>query len=170
MPDDCVSLVQSRLEDADFGVCRAACTVAGESRRPLFLKPLLNIIATEHHEWLLREANEAAKKLGAGMDLLNIWADRLAEEGLGELALDNLQSVIDELPNGWSGRTDLPREERIEMRNQWKEFLARHALEIRVGKRFKLDDPALTPALFGRMRSFQLPNGKTWPSAPEGMY
>jgi hypothetical protein len=157
------------MADDDLGVVRAACTVAGRSGKKTFLKPLLEIIATEHHEWLLREATDAANKLGAGFDLQDIWADRLAEEHLYGLALDSLQTVIEGLPGGSTGRTDLTRGERIELRNQWKTFLTKHADELRSGKKFKVDDPALTPALFGHARTWQLPNGKFWPITWEEM-
>jgi hypothetical protein len=169
VPDDCIAFVKSRMADDDLGVVRAACTVAGRSGKKTFLKPLLEIIATEHHEWLLREATDAANKLGAGFDLQNIWADRLAEEHLYGLALDSLQTVIEGLPGGSTGRTDLTRGERIELRNQWKTFLTKHADELRSGKKFKVDDPALTPALFGHARTWQLPNGKFWPITWEEM-
>lgn len=162
-PIDCFAFVKSRLTDSDLGVCRTACSVAGRSGNKDFLKPLLEIIATEHHEWLLREATDAANKLGGGFDLLDTWADRLAEEHLYGLALDSLQTVIEGLPGSSSGRTDLTRGERIELRNQWRSFLTKHADEIRAGKKFKVSDPALTPALFGRARTWQLPNGKFWP-------
>ena len=163
LPEACVEFVKSRLSDADLGVCRTACAVVGKSGNKAFLKPLLEIIATEHHEWLLREATDAASKLGAGYDLLETWADRLNEEHLYGLALDSLQTVIQGLPGSSSGRTDLTRGERIGLHSEWKRLLAQHAGEIRAGKKFKLEDPALTPALFGRARTWQLPNGKFWP-------
>jgi len=73
----CLAFVKNRLVDDDLGVIRAACSVAGRSGNKQFLKPLLEIIATENHEWLLREATDDANKLGAGFDMLNVWADRL---------------------------------------------------------------------------------------------
>ena len=63
----------------------------------------------------------------------------------------------------------LTRSERIELRDQWKAFLAKHAVEIRQGKKFKVDDPALTPALFGQARTWQLANGKPWPATSDEM-
>src|SRR5207249_2714145 len=60
VPEQCIAFVKARLTDEDLGVCRAACTVAGKSGNKIFLKPLLEIIATEHHELLLREATDAA--------------------------------------------------------------------------------------------------------------
>jgi hypothetical protein len=82
-----------------LGVCRAACTAAGASGNPEFLRPLLDLIATEHHEWLLREASRAAESLEAGFELLEVWAERLADQRLYPLALDALQAVL-EVPAG----------------------------------------------------------------------
>jgi hypothetical protein len=164
VPDDCIAFVKARLADDDLGVVRAACTITGKSGKKEFIRPLLEIIATEHHEWLLREATDAANKLGAGFDLLDTWANRLPEEHLYGLALDSLQTVIDGLPGSSSGRTDLTRGERIELRDQWKNFLSKHAEDIRRGKKFKVGGPELTPQLFGRARTWQLANGKFWPT------
>lgn len=119
--------------------------------------------ATGHHERLLREATAAATKLGAGYDLLEVWAERLNEEHLYGLELDTLQTVVDGLPGSSAGRTDQPRGERIELRRFWWEFLKERGTELRAGKKFNPEDPALTPALFGRARTWQLPNGKMWP-------
>ena len=167
IPPEYRDFVLERLEDKDLGVCRAACTAAGKSGDSRFVRPLLDLIATEQHEWLLREAGNAAQTLGAGFDLLSVWADRLAEARLYPLALDTLQTVL-EVPTGsYSGRTDLSRTERLELRKAWKEFLALHTDEIRTGRRFNLSDPAVTPALVGRARSWRLPDGTSWPVSTE---
>jgi len=159
LPSECVEFVKSRLSDSDLGVCRVACAVAGRSENKAFLKPLLEIIATEHHEWLLREATDAAKKLGAGFDLLDVWADRLAEEHICQLALEYLDTIVERKPESWLDQTGLTatRGDRIALRREWKAFLAKHADEIRQGKKFKDDDPALTPALIGRARTSEAP-------------
>lgn len=167
VPEGCIPFIKDRLTDADLGVCRAACAVAGKSGNKDFLKPLLEIIATEQQDWLLREATEAANKLGAGFELLDVWASRLTDEHCYNLALDSLQKVVEGLPGSSSGRTDLTRGERIELRNQWTTFLSKHEDEIRAGKKFQTDDPALSPALFGRARIWQLRNGKSWPTTQD---
>jgi len=165
IPPEYRSFVLERLEDKDLGVCRAACTAAGMSKDKRFLQPLLDIIATEQHEWLLREASNATQKLmpGTTLAILEVWADRLADADIYPLALDALQQVLDVPSGGYSGRTDLSRSERLQLRKEWKKFLALHADEIRAGKRFKLSDPAVTPELVGRARSWRLPDGTSWP-------
>lgn len=163
VPPFALPLIRKALEDPDHGVSRAACTLSRKTGDRSLVRPLLALLATEHHPFLLREASDAARELGAGTELLTTWADRLGDEALFGLALDNLQVVVEGLPGGSSGRTDLSRSERLALRAKWKEFLSRHATELQKGRRFKLTDPALSPALFGRARSWQLPDGTTWP-------
>lgn len=165
IPKECMGYVKRGLSDRDLGVCRVACGVAAKSGNRDFLKDLLEIIATEHHEWLMREASGAAHSLGAGFELLEVWSDRLNEERLYQIALDSLQTVLEVPSGGYSGRTDLSRAERLKLRKAWKEFLDRHGEAIRGGKRFKLSDPAVTPALVGRARSWRLPDGGSWPTS-----
>ena len=163
VPVECYAFITARLADKDLGVCRAACELAGKSGNRDFRKPLLEIIATENHEWLLWAANNAMFALGGGYDLFTTWADRLGDEHTCYLALDALQAVLEGLPGLCSTRSGLTRSERLELRQAWQTFLAAHADELRQGKRFKVDDPAITPALFGRARSWQLPDGRYWP-------
>lgn len=167
LPDSCVKFVHRGLADQDLGVCMTACTIAGKSGRKEFLKPLLEIVATENEEWVLREAGNSALSLGGGYDLLETWTDRLTDENLFPLALDGLQTVLEGLPGGNSGRTDLTRAERLALRDAWKKFLADHAEELRSGKKFKYSDPAITSALFGRARAWQFPDGTDWPMSSE---
>jgi hypothetical protein len=163
MPPQCAKFVQGALANRDYGVCRAACEAAGKSGKKEFITPLLEIIETEPHDWLLRAASDAARQLGAGYELLEVWADRLNDETLHQIALDNLQTVFEGLPGMSGGRTDISRGERLELRTQWKAFLAEHAADLRAGKKLKLRDPAVSPALFGRARSFHFPDGTDWP-------
>ncbi len=168
VPPWCRPLIREALEDPDWGVSRAACSLARRSGDRSLIKPLLALLATERHPFLLGEASEAARELGAGLELLTTWAERLGDEDLYGLALDNLQTVIDGLPGSSSGRTDLTRSERLALRARWKEFLSHHAAELQHGRRFKVGDPALSPALFGRARSWELPDGTVWPRPAPG--
>jgi hypothetical protein len=52
VPPGLSKFVRGRLEDPDRGVVRAACAVAGRTKDRSFVKPLLEIIATENHEWV----------------------------------------------------------------------------------------------------------------------
>ncbi len=163
IPAGCVATVRAALDDPDAGVCRAACEVAGRSGDKDFLPPLLEIVATANHEWLLREATGAAQLLGAGYALLPVWAERLGDEKLCSLALDTLQTAIDVPRGSYSGRTDLSSSERLRLRDAWREFLTAHGAELRAGKRFKPGEAGATGELFGRARQFTLDDGTQWP-------
>lgn len=163
LPEDCVPLVKARLNDADLGVVRAACAVAGRSGNKDFTPQLIEIITTENHPWLLRAAANAAWQLGSREELRNAWVERLPDESLFDVALGYLEHVIDGPPRGSSGRTDLTRKERIALRDEWRRFLTEHADALRDGQKFKLGDPSLPRALFGRARTWKLSDGSFWP-------
>jgi HEAT repeats len=165
IPPEYRNFILKQLEDKNLSVCRAACTAAGMSKDKRFLQPLLDIIATEQNKWLILEASNAFQKIAHGtkLPLLELWAERLADAKLYHHALDVLQKVLTVPSGGAGGRTDLSRAERLELLKAWKKFLTLHVDKIRTGKRFKLNDPAVTYALFGRARSWQLPDGTRWP-------
>ncbi len=152
LPDDCVPLVQRALKNRDYGVCRAACEIAGRSGRQEFVAPLLAIAATEPHDWLLRSVGVALQELKAGFEAWEVWADRLVDETIYPIALDQLQVIFENVPGSYNGRTDLSREERLELRQHWRKFLAANAAELRAGKKYPLKE--VPPELFGKARTF----------------
>lgn len=153
LPDECVAFVKARLEDKDLGVCRAACEIAGKSGNKTFLGPLIEIIATEQHEWLFRAASEAAKSLSGGYDVLEAWADRLGDAELHGTALGYVAStVVEGTPYSFfSGRDTAPtRAVRLARRDAWKQFLTDNADALRQGKTFTRAELEAAPGLFSR--------------------
>jgi hypothetical protein len=160
-------LLLGALSDADRGVMRQACTVAGESKNPVFTEPLANIVRTERHEWVVREASEALTKLGAHWEATDAWIERLADEQRYPEALRFLAEKLahPESNGGSSGRTDLSREGRVAMRAKWQQFFAnpeRRAL-VQAGKPVPITD-AQARDLFSGVISLSLKNGKSWPA------
>jgi hypothetical protein len=163
-------LLLGALSDADRGVMRTACTVAGESKNPVFTEPLANIVRTERHEWVVREASEALTKLGAHWEATDAWIERLADEQRYPEALRFLAEKLahPEGGGGSSGRTDLSREGRVAMRAKWQQFFAnpeRRAL-VQAGKPVPITD-AQARDLFSGVISLSLKNGKSWPAEKE---
>lgn len=158
-------LLMEALNDADRGVMRTACSVAGESKNQSFVEPLANIVRTEHHEWVVREASEALKRLGAHLAATDAWIERLADEkmysdGLGFLA----EKLEHPKSNGSTGRTDLARESRIAMRAKWQQFFAdpeRRAL-VQAGKPVPVSESQARD-LFSGVFSYYIQAGKSWP-------
>jgi len=167
IPEKYIPAVMKGLTDRDCGVARAACEVAGKSGDPRFVKPLLEIIATGSHEWLLREASSAAYALNSRYEMYAAWVARMADHGMLSLSFDGLQEVVADHPKGWSGQTELPQSELLALQHAWQNFLAKHEQELRDGRQFQVGGPELTPELYGQARRFTLPDGKEWPPQPE---
>lgn len=163
VPKECVPLLLECLTVQDFGVVRAACEVAEKSKLPVFARPGVLIVATEDHPWLLRAASNMAYNCGARFDLYEAWAERLSARELVDIALDNLGLTLKLTTPTGSGCSDLTRGELIALKAAWKDFLTQHAAALKAGKQFALDDPAVTPALFGRARAYHFSNGQEWP-------
>lgn len=153
------------LNDADRGVMRTACSVAGESKNSIFVEPLANIVRTEHHEWTVREASEALNRLGAHWAGTDAWIERLADETMYSDALRFLADKLEHPKSGGStGRTDLPRESRIAMRARWQQFFAdpgRRAL-VQAAKPVPVSESQARD-LFSGALSYSIQGGKSWP-------
>lgn len=166
MPEVGLKAIRAALDDRDLGVIQVACGLAGSSGDRRFLQPLTEIIAAESHPQVLREASQAAMKLGAHFELLKIWTSRMGEAALLEPALEAWETRFDPQPRNFGGRTDLSRAERLAIRAAWERFLSRHGRKLSAGKKFQLGGPELTPDLFGRARLYRLPGGREWPPPP----
>ncbi len=166
VPDNCVKYVQRAFEDPDAGVLFTACKLATSSKRREFFKPLLEVLQTTHQRWIVQQAADGACALNGQYEASLICANRLPEDGFLSLSLDVLARNIDGIGGGHSGRTDLSRGERLAIRDAWRQFLTANAAELKSGKRFHYQDPAVSRALFGRSRAWQLPDGSFWPMSP----
>jgi hypothetical protein len=153
------------LEDDDLGVCRIACQLAGSTQDPKFIQPLLDIISSEQHKYVLVAASNALERLmkGSKLRLYQAWSEKLAYAHLQEAALSILLDLII-LPEGSPKmRTKHSRAQRSAMRNAWQNWLNEHAEFIESGGRFHFTDQAITPDLIGKTRSWSLGDGSTWP-------
>lgn len=159
-------LLLDALNDADRGVMRTACTVAGESKDQIFAEPLGNIVRTERHEWVVREASLALTRLGAHWVATEAWMERLGDEKLQSEGLGFLAEKLEHpKSNGSSGR-ELGREARMAMRARWQRFFSdpeRHAL-VQAGKPVPVSE-SQARELFSGAFSYWTEGGKIWPPA-----
>jgi len=167
IPEDVVPAVMSGLTDRDPGVQRAACEVARKSGDAQFVKPLLHIIATGSHKWLLREATNAMYALKARYELYQAWVARMPEGAMLDYAFDALQSIVANHPFAGSRPGNVTESERLAIQKAWQTFLAKHEQELRDGKKFELGSVEITPDLYGRAQRFAMPDGKEWPPQTE---
>jgi hypothetical protein len=82
--------LRAALNDADYGVVKAACEVAGASGHKEFAEPLVEIVAAEQNPRLLDAAAGAAEKLGAGIELTEAWIGQLAHSATWNTAFHHL--------------------------------------------------------------------------------
>jgi hypothetical protein len=164
LPDEWVPKLRAALNDQDYGVVKAACEIAGASGRKELAQPLVEIVAAEQNPWLLNAADDAAGKLGAGVELTDAWIGQLANPATSDTAFRHLIDRVCEGVSEWSGRTDLTRSERLALREAWRAFLAKHRDALATGRRFALGGPELKPEMFARAATFRLADGREWPA------
>lgn len=141
--------------------------VAGRTGNNDFVGPLVEIIATENHPWLLRSATDAAFELGAGIEVYEAWAERLTDAELFGMGTGALQNLIEGLEGRGSvgGRTSISRADRIAIRGAWRKFLSDHRNHIVNGGKFKRNEIEHPRKLLGPTFTLFLPDGTTWSSS-----
>lgn len=164
--------VMHALEDADWGVVRVACEVAGRSKRREFAKPLTHIVETMHESFVQYAARDAAQACGARLVLWEALASTIPfPERLSD-AVGVLVSGTIQLPpsDGSSGNSNFTREQRFAIRDAWRAFLQKHRDELAAGK--KVDPPGdLTTAKLTGMNfrpgepliEIHFTDGTSWP-------
>lgn len=158
-------LLLEALNDRDRGVMRQACTAAGESKNPVFTVPLANIVRTERHPWVVREASQALTSMGAHWAATDAWIERLADE---ELWYDAMTFLVDKLehpkPSGGAGGNRPSREGRVAIRQKWQRFFSdkeRQAL-VQSGQPAPVTEDEARDLLAGAF-GISLQGGKSWP-------
>jgi hypothetical protein len=158
-------LLREALDDRDRGVMRQACVAAGESKNPVFADPLANIVRTERHEWVVRSASEALTRIGAHWAATDAWIERLADEKLYYQGLEFLVGKLEHPKScGSGGRTDLPREGRVTMREKWQQFFSdqERRAQVRSGKLVLVSEDQARD-LLGGVYHLTIDGGGTWP-------
>jgi hypothetical protein len=94
----------------------------------------------------LRDSFEAVESAAGLLAALDIAADRLTDEGMFGLMHSQLLHAFEPLNGG--GTPTRPQVQEIRALSvRWKKFIADHRSALQAGKRFVLEDPAVTPDL-----------------------
>ncbi|MFO1483359.1 MAG: hypothetical protein U1F71_08390 [Verrucomicrobiaceae bacterium] len=171
---EAVRTVKKAFEDKDWGVVRVACEVAGKSKRPEFVRPLVQLVETAHENFLNHAARNAAFNCGARMELWEALASTLVVGGLMSDALHELVVCTIELPySGSAGGNGCSREQSFLIRDAWWAFLQKHRKAFAEGRKIAPPDAATTAALTGAIFDaehpaveFKLKDGTRWPPIP----
>jgi HEAT repeat protein len=159
-------LLMDALNDRDRGVMRAACTAAGESSNFVFTTALANIVRTERHEWVVREASGALARIGAHWAATDAWIERLADEKMFQESLRFLAEKMEHPKSFGSGsRNAVTREGRIALRERWQHFFSdekRRAI-VQSGRPVPVTEAEARDLLGGAI-SLWLEGGERWPA------
>lgn len=174
LPAEFEAALMKTLDDKDWGVLRSACEVAGKSGRPVFIRPLCQIVETTRETFLLSSASSAAQALGARVELWEAWCEVITDQDFMYEALSQLaQGTLDISSGSGSGNSNFTRDQRFAIRDAWREFIRKNRDRLAKGERLPLNDPTVTKALTGSDFNardpavrFNLADGKSWPPAP----
>jgi hypothetical protein len=151
-PEPLLELLPGLITDRDVDVQIAACHVAEKTKRPELKAPVLKALSTAREYWQFNAASNAAHALGGEWERIEILVARLDEEGMTKHCLSDLLSAVVENVGGYSGPSDKwTAEDAKACKARWLKFLQEHGKELKAGRRFKRDDPAVTPDLFPTM-------------------
>ena len=169
--DELAPALMKSLEDKDWGVLRSACEVAGKSGRASLIRPLCQIVETTHETFVLSAASSSAFALGARVELWNAWCEVITDQDFMSEAVRQLaMGTLDLTSGSSSGNSHFTREERIAIRDAWRDFIQKNRSRLARRERLPTDDPSVSPALTGSdirptnpAVRFQLPGNKQWP-------
>jgi len=140
--------------------------VAGASKNQVFAEPLGNIVRTERHEWVAREASQALIRLEARWAATEAWIERLGDEKMRSEGLRFLADKLEQPKSNGSSGQDLGREARMAMRAMWQRFFAdpEHRALVQAGKSVPVSESQARELFSGAFFNC-IEGGKRWPPA-----
>jgi hypothetical protein len=150
------------IADPDVNVQIAACTVVEKFSDPYFKAPVLLTLHKAKDDWLIRTAVQAAYKLKAAEDAMQIIAARLDEPGMIPVLFEQLLNCIDHT-GGWGSDGQASTADGGKMKGYWLMLLSQKREVISSGGKIKIGDPIVTADLFPPSFHFYFPDGNSWP-------
>jgi hypothetical protein len=151
-PEPLRKLLPGLITDPDLDVQIAARRVAEKVKGPELKQPVLRALAGAKEMWQFRTASSAALALDARWERLEVIVGRMDDPQMTALCLQELVYDVLKNPGGWSGPSEKwTAEEARACKARWVKFLREHGKELRDGKQFPRNDPAITPDLFPTM-------------------
>lgn len=174
LSDEAARAVADALEATDLRVLRTACTVAGKSGRPEFVRPLAQIVELSTDTFLQQAAHEAALACGARLELWEAWTAAITSTGRLSHAVRTLIEGTLEIPrtNG-TGNSNFTRDQRFVLRDAWREFLQQHRQPLSQGRKVPPPGGELAARLTGAsfdpaspVTAVDFTDGTRWPPRP----
>jgi len=162
-PTPLFDFVGQALASPEVDLRIAGCEAAGRLKLDQYHEAIAGIARTAKpaETFLLNFSSNALFALGRGVDVMEIMAGRLVETDVWQEALGWLLNAFADL-RGYGGSAEdaeLPG-----LSRRWMSFIAAHRSELEAGKRFSLDDPAVTPDLVPRGYKLTRAGKPDWPA------
>lgn len=145
-PAELLTTIGRALRSADPDEQRMALVVVRHSRLREHAGYVASLARTSRDEMFLHDALDAIESAGGLLVALDIAADRLTDDGMFGVMHGRLLHALEPLSGG--GTPTQPKMEEIRALSvRWKKFIADHRSALQAGKRFVLEDLAVTPDL-----------------------
>lgn len=162
-PTRLFSAVGPALASSDIDLQIAACEVVRRAKLVEYRAAVATIVRTARPEGLfLNFAGNALAAVGGRVELLEIMAARLTEPNVGHDALGRLFGVFEGTSGSGGSLGDAA--DLLAVQAHWKTFIAAHRSELEAGKRFTLDDPAVSPDLVPKGMKIHRAGKPDWPT------
>jgi hypothetical protein len=166
VPTALASEVDAAARSSDVDLQVAACGLAERAKLTDLRAAALEAYRKTSDFPVFSACGNALWTLGARIERLEIAATRLAEPGttgrLGFSYFLQVLYVVFDGAIGGGGQDPTAAQARV-LSTRWQEFLTAHRTEIESGKRWSLDDPAITPDLVPPNWRFDRPGKPPWP-------
>jgi hypothetical protein len=151
------------LKSTDIDLRIAACDAVRRAKLVRYRDAIVAIVRTAKAEetFLLNFSSNALYALGGRVELLEIMASRLTEPDVRQNALSTLFTVFAGT-TGSGGSFTAPAELDL-VSDRWSAFIAAHRSELQSGRRFSIDDPAVTADLVPRGWKLHRADKPSWP-------
>ncbi|MEO6054171.1 MAG: HEAT repeat domain-containing protein [Chthoniobacterales bacterium] len=168
--DEWIPTIIRYMNDPSNEVAETACGIAGKSKKPQFIAPLLKIM-NDASEARLIAASGAAWQLGSRLKLWDFWANKLTNKKYtyeAEHVLTHVIAEVDSRHTDFSGTANLTHQQALTLRKAWERFLKTHRKELAEGKRYSYKDPVVRPLMGfaadgNSFFTFGLEDGRQWP-------
>jgi hypothetical protein len=162
-PAPLFSAVGAALGSSDVDLQMAGCEMVRQAKLVEHRAAVAAVARTAGPDagLLMNSASNALAAVGGRVELLEIMASRLTEPRVGQMALGTLFGVF-EGTSGWGGSLDDAADLQA-VQVHWRTFIAAHQSELEAGKRFALDDPAVSPDLVPKGMKLHRTGKPDWP-------
>jgi hypothetical protein len=131
------------LEDGNRAVVLAACGAVEQVKEPTAREPLAKLLKTSKDREVVKAADRAAYAVLPNLDRVQILVDRLDDPAVDYTCLECLSWVV----TGWTGQSAAlgggTAADRKALKAVWQTFVKDHAADLKAGKRWQFDDPAI---------------------------